>query len=166
IGDEICQVDIVHGEPTLEKLNSLKVTAVGSGNSSKIEDSQLIIIEDHWSPGRIIDYWHEELKEDDIDYIMGDHSHKASNNYSDDDNNHTLLRDALDSHTGEPFMDSLFNVAEINGHHFGSNFRDENGNVRVLRVYWKSLKKMKKVKYYDEYGETQYKTRTEEYVLD
>src|SRR5690606_37934892 len=74
IGDEICQVDIVHGEPTLEKLNSLKVTDVGSGNSSKIEDSQLIIIEDHWSPGRIIDYWHEELKDEDIDYIIDDSS--------------------------------------------------------------------------------------------
>ena len=165
-GEQLCQVDIVHGEPTLEKLNGLKVHSIKSGNSDRIEDSQLIIIEDHWSPGKIIDYFHEDLKDDDIDYIMDYNNHKGSNNYSDDRNNHTLLRDAIDGHTGESFMNSIFNLAEINGHIFSSDLTDENGNIRVFRVYWKSLKKMKKVKYYDEYGEEQYKTRTEEYVVD
>lgn len=167
-GEEMVQVDIVHGEPTLEKLNGLKVHSVRSGNSDKIEDSSIIIIEDHWSPGKIIDYFHEELKDKDIDHIM-DYNNRSSNGrgeYSDDQNNHTLLRDALDSHSGEPFMDSIFNIAEINGHSFSSDLTDENGNVRVFRVYWKSLKKVKKVKYYDEYGDEQFKYRSEEYIPD
>lgn len=166
MGEEICQVDIVHGEPTLEKLNGLKVRAVKSGNSDRIEDSQLIIIEDHWAPGKIIDYFHEELKDQDIDYIMDYTTHSGKGNYTDDQNNHTLLRDALDAHTGQPFIEDMFNIAEINGHTFSSNLTDEHGNIRVFRVYWKSLKKLKKVKYYDDYGEVDYKIRTEEYVVD
>lgn len=165
-GEELIQVDIVHGEPVLSKLNGLKVFSMRSGNSDRIEDSQMIIIEDHWSPGKIIDYFHEELKPEDIDYINDYTNHKGSSKYSDDQNNHTLLRDALDSHTGKPFIDEMFSIANINGHMFSSNLTDEHGNIRVFRVYWKSLKKMKKVKYYDEFGEEQYKIRTEEYIID
>ena len=161
MAEEIYQLDIVHKEPMLTKLNPLKVHSIRSGNSNRIEDSNIIIIEDHWSPGKIIDYFHEELKEDDIDYIT-EYSSKSSKNYSDDQNNHVLLRDGVGGNT----IDNLFNIAEINGHYFSSNYTDENGNIRVLRVYWKSLKKIKKIKYYDEYGETQYKIMSEEYIVD
>src|SRR5699024_2329677 len=63
-------------------------------------------------------------------------------------------------------MDSLFEIAEINGHYFTSDLTDEDGNIRVLRVYWKSKKRIKKVKYYDEFGDVNYKVRTEEYVVN
>lgn len=164
VAEEIYQIDLIHNEPVLEKLNPLKVYSIGAGKSNKIEDSSMIVIEDHWSSGKIIDYFHDELKVKDIDYIKDYHNSTRSNpSYDDDDNNHTLLRDALDSN-GEDFMDSLFNVAEINGHYFNANHTDENGNIRVLRVYWKSLKKIKKVKYYDEFGEVQSKIMSEEYI--
>jgi len=164
VAEEIYQVEIVHKEPVLTELNPLKVYTVRSGNSDRIEDSSLIIIEDHWSPGRIIDYYHHELKPADIDYIqdyttMG----RSGSNYSDDDNNHTLLRDALDNQ-GNPFIDSMFGLAEINGHRFSSDFTDENGNIRVFRVYWKSLKKIQNVKYYTEEGDVEYKIMSEEYI--
>lgn len=165
LAEEIYQVDIVHDEPVLSKLNPLKVHSIRSSNSDRIEDSNLIIIEDHWSPGKIVDYFHDELKEKEIDYILDYSSNKKGNNYNDDQNNHTLLRDALDS-AGEPFMNNLFGVAEINGHLFGSDYTDENGNIRVLRVYWKSLKKIQKIKYYTEEGDIEYKIRSEEYILN
>lgn len=161
MAEEIYQVDIVHDEPVLDKLNPLKVHAVRSGNSDRIEDSSIIILEDHWSPGKIVDYFHDELKPSDIDYIMEYTSTKSSGSYTDDENNHTLLRDGI---SGVDTFDTLFNIAEINGHYFSSDYTDENGNIRVLRVYWKSLKKIQKIKYYDEYGETQYKIMTEEYI--
>lgn len=164
MGEEIVQVEIVNGEPTLTKLNPLKVHTVRSGNSDKIEDSHLIVIEDHWSPSKIIDYFHEDLKDKEIDTIMefNTKTTRATGEYS-DDYNHTLLRDALDA-SGEPFLDGLLDVAEINGHHFSSDLTDENGNIRVFRVYWRSLKKMKKVTYFDENGDEDYKLRTEEYI--
>lgn len=163
MAEEICQIDIVHNEPVLTKLNPLKVHSIRSGNSDRIEDSSIIIIEDHWAPAKIVDYFHEDLKPEDIDYIMEYTTTKSSGSYSDDDNNHTLLRDGLE--TGDIY-NSIFNIAEINGHYFSSDFTDQNGNIRVLKVYWKSLKKIQKVKYYNENGETEYKIRSEEYIVD
>ena len=168
MAEEIYQIDIVSNEPELKKLNPLKVHCVRSGKSEKIEDSDLIILEDHWNPGRIVDTFYEELKPDDIDYIMDYSTKRTNNSYTDDDNNHVLLRDGYVGHGGGPAggLDAMFNLAEVNGHYFGSDYTDENGNIRVLRVYWKSLKKIKKVKYYDEFGDVEYKYRSEEYIED
>jgi len=168
MAEEIYQIDIVSNEPELKKLNPLKVHCVRSGKSEKIEDSDLIILEDHWNPGRIVDTFYEELKPDDIDYIMDYSTKRTNNSYTDDDNNHVLLRDGYVGHGGGPAggLDAMFNLAEVNGHYFGSDYTDENGNIRVIRVYWKSLKKIKKVKYYDEFGDVEYKYRSEEYIED
>lgn len=166
MAEEIYQIDIVSDEPVLTKLNPLKVHCVRSGKSEKIEDSNLIILEDHWSPGKIVDYFHDQLKPKDIDHILEYSTTRSGGSYTDDHNNHVLLRDGyvgLEQDTG---LDSMFDLAELNGHHFGSDYTDENGNIRVLRVYWKSLKKIKKVKYYDEFGDEQYKYRSEEYIAD
>lgn len=162
MAEAIAQIDIVHNEPVLTKLNPLKVHAIRSGNSDRVEDSSIIIIEDHWSPGKIIDYFHEDLKPADVDYINEYTTKTSPGSYTDDQDNHTLLRDGQEG-LGLNGLDSMFNIAEINGHYFGSNFTDENGNIRVLRVYWKSLKKIKKVKFYDEEGEVEYKIMSEEY---
>lgn len=161
MGEEIYRCDVIGKEPILEKLNPLKVHTVRSGNSNLIEDSDLIIIEDHWSPGRIIDTFHEELKNKDIDYISQVNNKSESGKYTTDDENHLLLRDNA-SH----LVDSYLDYAEINGHSFTSNYTDSTGNVRVLSVLWRSLKKIKKVKFYDEFGETQEKIVSEEYILD
>tara|TARA_R110002124_G_scaffold281430_1_gene455719 strand:- start:79733 stop:82123 length:2391 start_codon:yes stop_codon:yes gene_type:complete len=163
-GEQLCQVDIVHNEPILSKLNPLKVHAIRSGNSDKIEDSSIIIIEDHWSPGKIVDYFYDELKPSDIDNIMEGNTSGKSGDYSDDDNNHVLLRDGL--YPSNDILDEYISIAEINGHTFSKDYTDADGNVRVLRVYWKSLKKVKKVKYYDEFGDEQSKIMSEEYILD
>lgn len=163
LAEEIYQVDIVHKEPVLTHLNPLKVHAIRSGNSDRIEDSNLIILEDHWSPGKIVDYFHDELKPADIDYILDYTTTKSGGSYNDDQNNHTLLRDSIEN---VDMYEGLFGIAEVNGHYFSSDYTDENGNIRVLRVYWKSLKKIKKVKFYDEDGNVDYKLRSEEYILD
>lgn len=58
VGEEIYQCDIVGGEPVIEKLNPMKVRILRSGYSNKIEDADVVILEDYWSPGKIIDvYW-------------------------------------------------------------------------------------------------------------
>lgn len=162
--EEIAQVDIEHGEPVMYKLNNMKVHSVRSGNSDRIEDSDLIIIEDHWSPGRIIDVFHDELKPSDIDSILEYSTSKSGNDdYTDDDSNHLFLRDGIGSdNTVDPYL----GIAEVNGHSFSTNYTDTEGNIRVLRVYWKSQKKMQKVKYYDEMGDVQEKLRSEEYIVD
>ena len=162
-GEEIYSCEVVGGEPKLEVLNGLKVRALRSGRSSKIEDSDMIIIEDHWSPGKIIDYFYEELKPKDIDYVTG-YTDSATNNgdYSDDYNNPLLF----DNGTGdvESIFDSYQSIATINGHEFSSNLTDEAGNIRVVKLLWKSQKAIYKVKYYDGIGEEQSRIESEEYI--
>ena len=161
--EEIAQFDIEHGEPVFHKLNNLKVHSIRSGNSNRIEDADLIIIEDHWSPGRIVDIFYDQLKTSDIDKVLNYSTTESGERYVDDDSNHLFLRDRIDEiNSLEPYL----GIAEINGHYFSSDYTDSQGNIRVLRVYWKSLKKMKKVKYYDEFGDVQYKLRSEEYKID
>lgn len=163
--EEIVITDIVHGEPVMTKLNPMKVHSIRSGNSDRIEDSSIIIIQDHWSPGKIVDYFHDELKPEDIDYIMEYSTVSSKGSYSDDQNNHVLLRDALNTGV-EGMYDTIFNLAELNGHFFGTNYTDDTGNIRVLRVFWKSLKKIQKIKYIDEFGEEQYRPESEEYIIN
>ena len=160
--EEIYQVDIEHGEPTMNLLNNLKVHAVQSGKSDKIEDASIIIIEDHWSRGRIIDVFHDQLKEKDIDAIENYGTTESKGEYVDNEN-HVTYGDGL---SDSDVINSWLGIAEVNGHSFSSNYTDDNGNIRVFRVYWKSLKKIKKIKYYDEYGEAQEKIASEEYIVD
>ncbi len=157
--EEIYQCDIVSGEPTFDKLNNLKVHTIRSGNSSKIEDSDLIVIEDHWSPGKIIDTFYDELKGSEIDTITDYSTSNGESKYTTDDENHLLLRD-----NETDMIDSYLGLAEVNGHQFTSDYIDSAGNLRVLRVYWRSQKKIFKLKYYDEYGEVDYKYVSEEYI--
>jgi len=109
------------------------------------------------------DAYYDEIKPEDIDYILDYSTVSSTGSYSDDGDNHTLLRDALNTGLGGTY-DTIFNLAEINGHFFGSNYTDETGNIRVLKVFWKSIKQIKQVKYYDEFGAEQYKVMSEEYI--
>lgn len=162
MAEEVYLVDIVFDEPVLTKLNPLKVHAVKSGNSDRFEDASMIIIQDYKSPNQLIDEYYDELKPEHIDQLLEYNSSSSKNkSYSDDNNNHVLLHDTFEGHE---FYDDLLHYAELNGHYFNSNYADMNGNIRELRVRWKSLKKVQKIKYYDEYGETQYRFESEEYI--
>ena len=163
MAEEIYLVDILFDEPTLTKLNPLKVHTVRSGNSDRIEDSSMIIIQDYKSPNQLIDDYYDELKPEHLEYLMDYTSNTSKGgSYNDDQNNHVLLNDTMDANN--QIYSDLLHYAELNGHYFDSNYTDMNGNIRELRVRWKSLKKVKKIKYYDEYGETQYRFESEEYI--
>lgn len=69
VGQEMYQIDIVSGEPHIEKLNPRKVHVFRSGNSNKIEDADIIVLEDYWSVGRIYDVFYDALTQKDRDYI-------------------------------------------------------------------------------------------------
>lgn len=173
VGEEIYQCDIRGGEPTIERLNPLKVRVFKSGYSNKIEDADIIVIEDYWSPGKVIDTYYDVLSKKDIDYIEN-----------------------LPSYMGQAYTDSMDNIDERYGF-VSTSMIDDNmstegffwdpfggydgvsnsllpydmlGNLRVLRVYWKSRRKIKKVKSYDpQTGEEiftfypeSYRTRVEE----
>lgn len=170
VGEEIYQCDIVGGEPTIERLNPLKVRIFKSGYSNKIEDADMIILEDYWSPGKVIDTYHDVLTKKDMEYI-----------------------EKMLDHVGQAAIDSMDNVDErygfVNNHMIGDEISTEGffwdplggydgvnnsllpydvaGNLRVLRVYWKSRRKIKKVRSYDpQTGEEVFNFYPETYVID
>lgn len=171
VGEEMYQCDIVGGEPIIERLNPLKVRIFKSGYSNKIEDADMIIIEDYWSPGKVIDTYYDVLSKKDIEYIenIPDHIGQASIDSMDNIderfgyvNNHMVGEEiSTDGFYFDPF--NLFSDSISNS----LLPYDLAGNIRVLRMYWKSRRRIKKVKSYDpETGEEIYNFYPETYVID
>ena len=172
VGEEIYQCDIVGGEPVIERLNPLKVRIFKSGYSNKIEDADIIIIEDYWSPGRVIDTYHDVLSKKDIEYIenIPDHIGQASIDSMDNIDerygfvNANMIGDEVTTSDG-----FYFDPANLFPESVGTSLLpyDLAGNLRVLRVYWKSKRKVKKVKSYNpETGEEEYNFYPEDYEID
>jgi hypothetical protein len=177
VGEEIYQIDIRGGEPVIERLNPLKVRVFKSGYSNRIEDADVIIIEDYWSPGKVIDTYYDVLTKKDIDYIESapDNTHSADEVDSlgrrDERNeflNAHMIDDTLtfgEDEDGKPFYFDPFGLfTDTVGDLMPF---DTNGNIRVLRMYWKSRRKIKKVKSYDpQTGEEVFGFYSESYVLN
>ena len=167
VGEEIYQCDIVGGEPIIERLNPQKVRVFKSGYSNKIEDADLIILEDYWSPGRIIDTFYDSLTEKDIKYIenIPDHTSSASTDSMDNVDervgmvNINMTDESID-------IDNLF-TSDSDMMQSSLMPYDLAGNIKVLRVFWKSKRKIKKVKSYDpETGEEIFNFFPENYKID
>lgn len=168
VGEELYLIDIVGGEPYLEKLNPMKIRVIRSGYSNRIEDADMIVIEDYWSPGRVIDTYWDQLSKKDIEALE-----TTPNNFG---QSYIDEMDNIDARYG------LFHIKDgdwVAGDsvNFGGLFDAEtegnllpydlNGNVRVLRVFWKSRRKIKKVKSYDpETGEEEFNFYPENYIID
>lgn len=173
VGEEIYQCDIVGGEPTIERVNPLKIRVFKSGYSNKIEDADIIILEDYWSPGRVIDTYYDVLTKKDIEYIeeMPDHVGQAATDNMDNIDerygfiNADMLGDEVTVHGGNYYFDP----ANLFGESISNSLMpyDLAGNLRVLRMYWKSKRAILKVKSYDpETGEEIYDFYPENYVVD
>ena len=168
IGEEMYQCSIVGGEPTLERLNPMKVRIFKSGFSNRIEDADMIILEDYWSPGRIYDTYYDVLSKADIEYLENFPDHFSQGAVDDMDNiderygwvNAHMITDVIGDSTMyfDPFgqySDSVTNELLP---------FDMNGNVRVIRIYWKSRRKIKKIKFFDEQGAEDFTFMPETYI--
>lgn len=169
VGEEIYQCDIVGGEPVVERINPLKIRIFRSGYSNKVEDADIIILEDYWSPGRVIDSFYESLSKRDIEYLERIPKSFGQDSDSMDNINETngFINRAIidDTPEGSFYFDpaNLFN-ADISS---SLSPYDIAGNVRVLRMYWKSKRAILKVKSYDqETGEEIYNFYPENYVIN
>lgn len=169
VGEEIYQCDIVGGEPTFEKINPLKIHYFRNGYSNKVEDADMIILIDFWSPGRIIDTFYDSLTPKDIEYIDTIPQTEFSDEMRNTDERDTFVN--FSDILGEPYGDGvvtndfvLFGQTGVNA---TTNYFDNNGNIRVLRVYWKSKRKIKKVKSYNpETGEEEFNFYPEDYIIN
>lgn len=169
VGEEIYQCDIVAGEPTFERVNPLKLSIFRSGYSDKIEDADVIIMEDYLSIGKIYDMYGEFLTDKDIKYLEDNPSISGTidsmDNYDERDGFiHRSMVSDVKWDEGDMYFDprNMYDQAYSSLTPF-----DMEGNVRVLKMYWKSRRRIKKVKSYDhETGEEIYTFYTENYTIN
>ena len=171
IGEEIYQCDIVGGEPIIERVNPLKIRVFKSGYSNKIEDADIIIIEDYWSPGKVIDTYYDVLSKKDMEYIEHIPDHVSQASIDSMDNIDERFGFVNNNMVGEEMSSNGFYFDPLNL--FSDSISnsllpyDLAGNIRVLRMYWKSRRKIKKVKSYDlETGEEIYNFYPETYIIN
>lgn len=169
VGEEIYQCEIISGEPVLTKLNPRKVRIFKNGYSNRIEDADIIILEDYWSPGKIHDYYYDVLSPKDRKYLE-ELPNTIASGAVDSMGNYDERYGLVQSHM-------LHEEFELNEDDINSIFKattstsllpyDFEGNVRVLRMYWKSRRKILKVKsYHPITGEEMYNFHTEDYILN
>lgn len=155
--EEIYQADIIAGEPVFLKHNCLNVFTVRSGESNLIEDSDIIMIVSYMSPGKVIDDYHEYLKPHEVDVIESGFNTSSASNSSIDIGRKPDL--ALK-------LDESIDLAVLKGNMDYGYGVDTEGNIRVAKVYWASLRKMLNVKSYDEFGDPFYHLEDETYKID
>lgn len=147
--EEAYLFDIVRGSAVMEIINPKKIYTFRSGQSNKIEDSDIIIIEDYWSRGKIQDIFYESLTEEHLKSL-------------DDISNNVLGSGVMEGYIDPanefinlPVEDAYGNSMEnalglANELGLSNNqYTDSDGNIRVLRIYWKSQRLLYKVKRYD-----------------
>lgn len=165
VAEEIYMCDIVGGEPVIERLDPLKVRVFRSGYSDRIEDADVIVYEDYWSPGRIIDTYYDSLTAEDMKYIENlpnDPSEGSENGFEDDP------RLEFVPTSGVIGDDEIMNPNQLFANNFDSTLMpyDSAGNIRVIKVFWKSRRKVKKVKSYNpQTGEEEFNFYPETYVI-
>ena len=176
-GREVYQIGIVGGEPRLVKLNPRKLRFYGNGSSERIEDSDLIVYEDYWSRGRVIDTYYDKLSVKDVKRISDDHTYQngesltgAAGNYNEalQFAGATIVGgDGILIDSNEPGFDGVFDeLSELPGG-IGSDLLpyDINGNIRVIQVWWKSKRKILRVESFDPVtGDKNYDFYPETYV--
>lgn len=168
VGEEMYLCDIVSGEPVLEKLNPVNVTICRSSYSKNIEDADMVIIEDYWSPGKIIDHFYNVLTPKDRKYI--EDMQESSITGTDTDSMANLHEKNGFIYVGDVQLTDKQTISTLFGDREGfiahSAF-DFDGNIRVIRVFWKSRRKIKKVTSYDpQTGEEVINFYPETYVAD
>lgn len=177
VGEELYQIDIRGGEPVIERLNPIKVRVFKSGYSNRVEDADVIIIEDYWSPGKVIDTYYDVLSKKDIDYIESAPDNTQSEYQVDELGrrderngfiNAHMIDDTINFGEDEDGMPFYFDPFGLFTDTAGDLLPfDVHGNIRVLRMYWKSRRKIKKVKSYDpQTGEEIFNFYPETYILN
>ena len=164
VGEEIYQVDIVGGEPILDKLNPNKVHVFMSGYSNKIEDADRVMLVDYWPLGKIIDTFYDELTPKDIKDLEELPRNGSEDTYDERKSFVNTVGAFSEPLTGEDknrVIENLFSVQTD----ASTNYYDSYGNYRVLRLYWKSRRKIQKIKSFDpQTSSFVYTFHTEHYI--
>ena len=164
--EEHYAVDIVGGEPVIERIDPLELRIYRNGTSSRTEDADMIVWETFRSIGWVYDTYYDVLTKKDQEYLE-----KVATGSIDSNSDEAYWRDNnafYDAEWGNRLVGNPRFFSEMLGEYGFTNSLlpyDAEGNVRVLRVYWKSRRKIKKIKRYDpQTGEEEFHFYPETYI--
>jgi hypothetical protein len=170
-GQEIYAVEIVGNDPVVRKVDPLALTIIRSGESYQIEDAD-IIIEDTYQPIRwVIDNYYDHLKPEEIDRIERGYIGGGTND-----------NDMIKYYPWRPVQNPIGTVGDLSGEQGTQDGWDyalfdtddlhtrnvaaynDNGEVRVVKIVWVSMRKVGEVSWYDEDNDLQKKLVDENYT--
>jgi len=152
-GEEIYNIEQIAQEPAARRVNPLEFYCLLPHNSDLVDDADIIVEDTFMSLNSVIDNYYEDLTPKQIDQLeskQGNRSSLQSNsslNYPNPQKLYIENREGED--TGNVF-----------------NYYDQDGNIRVTKVTWKSMRKIGRLKYFDEQGMPQETIVTEAYKVD
>ena len=151
-GEEIYCVEEVSNEPIVRNVNPLEFYCLLPHNSDLIDHAD-VIVEDTWmSVNTIIDNYYEDLTPSQIDKLEKEHGNRTSMESSSMLNYPSVEKLYIQDREGEE------------GNVF--NYYDQDGNIRVTKVVWKSMRKIGKLTYIDELGMKQETVVNENYKVE
>ena len=165
-GEEISISEISGGEPIMRRGDPLSLFTIRSGNTYKIEDSDVIIELTFIPVGQAIDEYHDELKDSQIKKLEDGYGYNVSAGGK--IFNRTLRNTPIDLSgfiTQQGGIGNVIANTSRQNSFFGGSF-DMYGNVRKMRVLWKGMRKLGILPFYDEDGDLQKNYVDEDYPLD
>lgn len=160
-GEEIMYCGVLGGEPVMRRVNPMNVYTLG-GNSMFIEDADIIVEYGYKSVGQVIDDYWDTLTPKDIDFLE---TGKLDTNME-TGGGIGLNRDtSIFDFYGEAGALDIFHPNEAGVRTFAGAF-DTYGNVRVMKVCWRSRRKIGELTYFDDEGVEQKDWVPEDYRPD
>lgn len=164
--EEAYIADVINNRPVIQVLDPKKTFVIKSGNSNKFEDADVIIIYDYISPGQVIDKYYKYLSSKEVSMLDNDldikHGGIKGSDLERDEHGINIFRNEV--------IEDILTFSEISGQTDFDNIKnselvDRHGNIREIRMFWKSKKMIKRVKFYDEEtGEPKYDYFSENYI--
>lgn len=163
LAEESYMCDIISGEPVLYKLNPFELQIYMSGYSNRIEDAEVVTITQYLPLGKIFDRYFSD----------GDFSRfakKLEKNLKEFTGGSTEM-DENDYRPAYSIFDPVPNgfdpFAQYGDQMDVTQPYDQFGNIRVIRMFWKSRRKIKEIKKYDQQtGQEYYELYSDSYIPD
>lgn len=149
-GEEIMYCGVLGGNPVMRRVNPMNVYTLG-GNSMYIEDADIIVEYGYKSVGQVIDDYWDTLKPQDVDFLEKGKTDASAGTGGGIGLNRDI---SVYDYYGEQGALNIFHPNEMGVRTFAGAF-DTYGNVRVLKVCWRSRRKIGELTYFDEDGEEQ-----------
>jgi len=150
VAEEIYIIDVIGGEPILRKANPNNIFTLRSGDSWKIEDSDIIVEESYLPIGEVIDRYYEYLTPQQIKQIEEGQKLTAGLVASLSMGKSTDVN--LDAYVQQIGLGNLVTATASNTGVFSGNY-DAQGNIRVIRTVWKGMRQIGVLEYFDEAGD-------------